>query len=96
MGRTIPTFNTFLQEEIESWRPFRRALRAEHKAAFDRLFTRARAHTAEATSAARAVPFDALLMAILLEHEIELERLREEVASLRAAASAPPGRKPPP
>lgn len=83
MGRTLPTFNTYLQQEIESWRPFRRALRAEQKEAFDRLFTRVRAHTAEATSAARAVPFDAMVMSILLEQELELERLRAEVDELK-------------
>jgi hypothetical protein len=46
------------------------------------LFTRARRHTAEATCAARPVPFDALVMAILLEQELELERLGREVDRL--------------
>ncbi len=77
MGRTLPTFNTYLQEEIEAWKPFRRALRREQREAFDRLFTRARNHTAEATCAARAVPFDALVMAILLDQEMEIQRLRD-------------------
>lgn len=83
MGRTLPTFNTYLQEEIDAWRPFRRALRAEHKAAFDRLFTRARRYTAEATNTARPVPFEAILMAILLDQELEMEQLHSELESLR-------------
>jgi len=83
MGRTLPTFNTWLQHEIDSWSDFRRGLRAEQRPAFDRLFTRARRHTAEATCAARPVPFDAMVMAILLEQEMELERLACEVESLR-------------
>lgn len=84
MGRTVPTFNAWLQQEIESWRPFRRTLRAEHKDAFDRLFTRARTHAAEATAAARPMPFDALLMAVLLGQELEIERLRHEIDALKA------------
>lgn len=83
MGRTLPTFNTFLQGEIEAWAPFRHALRAEERGAFDRLFTRARRHAAEAAMAARPVPFDALVMAILLDQELEIERLAGEVARLR-------------
>jgi len=83
MGRTLPTFNTYLLEEMDSWKPFRRSLRKEEKEAFDRLFTRARNHTAEATSAARPVPFDALVMAILLDQELELEKLRSEVKRLK-------------
>jgi len=72
-------------EEIEAWRPFRRALRAEHKAAFDRLFTRARAHSAEAANTAHPVPFDAIVMAILLEQEMEMERLRRDLQKLASA-----------
>lgn len=86
MGRTLPTFNTFLMEEIDSWKDFRRGLRAEQRPAFDRLFTRARKHTAEATCAARAVPFDALVMCILLDQELELERLATELDVLRKQA----------
>jgi hypothetical protein len=89
MGRTLPTFNTWLQQEIDSWRPFRRCLRAEQKEAFDRLFTRARTYTAEATGAARPVPFDALVMGILLGQELEIERLKAELRELRAAAEKP-------
>ncbi len=86
MGRTLPTFNTCLLREIEAWRPFRRALRREHREAFDRLFSRARAHTAEATSVARPVPFDALVMAILLAQELEIGRLRWEIERLKTRA----------
>ena len=68
---------------MDSWRDYRRGLRAEQRPAFDRLFTRARRHTAEATCAARPVPFDALVMSILLEQELELERLSGEVEMLR-------------
>jgi len=58
-------------------------LRAEQKPAFDRLFTRARKHTAEATCAARPVPFDGLIMAILLDQELELERLSRELEGMK-------------
>lgn len=82
MGRTLPTFNTYLLEEIEAWGPFRRALRREHKEIFDRLMTRARIHAAEASNVARPVPFDAVVMAILLGQELELDRLKKKVERL--------------
>jgi hypothetical protein len=77
MGRTLPTFNSYLEHEIEQWRPFRRALRRDDQAVFDRLFVFARRHMAEAASVARPVPFDSLLMAVLLEQQKEIERLKE-------------------
>jgi hypothetical protein len=82
MGRTLPTFNMYLDQEMEQWAPFRRALRREHRESFDRLFALAKRHMAEAAFLARPVPFDALVMAILLEQQLEIERLRETVAAM--------------
>jgi hypothetical protein len=84
MGRTLPTFNTYLHEEIEAWRPFRRALSPEGREALDRLFTRARRHVAAATCVARPIPFDALIVSILLDQELELARQRAEIERLRS------------
>ncbi|MEN6627746.1 MAG: hypothetical protein ABFD69_16085 [Candidatus Sumerlaeia bacterium] len=79
MGRTLPTFTMHLNQEMELWRPFRRALAAGDRAAFDRMFALARRHIAEAANAARPVPFDALVMTILLEQQKEIDRLSEEL-----------------
>lgn len=79
MGRTLPTFNTYIDQEIAEWRPFRRALRREDQTVFDRLFALAKTHMAEAANAARPVPFDTLVMAILLEQQKEIERLRAKL-----------------
>jgi hypothetical protein len=79
MGRTLPTFNLYLEHQIEEWSAFRRALRREDQPAFDRLFVFAKRHMAEAAVAARPVPFDALLMAILLEQQKEIESLKRQL-----------------
>ncbi|MCE5230518.1 hypothetical protein LLG95_13120 [bacterium] len=83
MGRTLPTFNMYLNREIEEWRPFRRALPADDREAFDRMFALAKRHIAEAANAARPVPFDALVMTILLEQQKEIERLKREMSDER-------------
>jgi len=82
MGRTVPTFNTSLMAEEESWRPFRRALRKHEREAFDRLFTWARCHAASGTAAARPVPFDAMLMGMLVGLQMDVQRLRKQVGDL--------------
>lgn len=76
MGRTLPTFNTYLEQEMEQWAPFRRALRREDKDVFDKLFALAKRHMAEAAYVARPLPFDSLVMTILLEQQKEIERLK--------------------
>ena len=80
MGRTLPTFNLYLDGEMELWRPFRRALRKEDQAVFDKLFAMAKRHMAEAAYVARPVPFDTLVMAILLEQQKEIEALKQKLA----------------
>lgn len=90
MGRTLPTFNTYLEQEIAQWAAFRRALRREDKAPFDRLFALAKRHMAEAAFAARPIPFDAVLMAILLEQQKDLEALDARLRLLEEQSAAAP------
>ncbi|PKO19651.1 hypothetical protein CVU37_02900 [candidate division BRC1 bacterium HGW-BRC1-1] len=80
MGRTLPTFNTYLQAQEAAWAPFRRALRSrEERDAFDHLFTLARTYAAEATNVARPLPFEAILMAVALGQQMELAELRQRL-----------------
>jgi hypothetical protein len=84
MGRTVPTMTQMVQSEEESWAPFRRALRAQDRAAFDRLFSAARHYAAVASYTARPVPFEAILLSMLLEAMKAIQHLEDEVATLRA------------
>ncbi|WP_416841077.1 hypothetical protein [Haloferax sp. DFSO52] len=79
MGRTNPTFRDSLRRYRESWAPYRRALRAEEKADFDRLFERAHEHAAAAGHANPADPHRAVVLSMLLSQERELRHLREHV-----------------
>ena len=79
MGRTIPTFTRYLEDELASWAAFRRALPKEDREAFDQLFRYAKCHIAEASCATRPIPFDALVMAILVEQQKEIRRLKVAV-----------------
>ncbi len=83
MGRTVPTFNMSLEREITQWKHYRRALRREDQEAFDALFTHARQHMVEAAAAARPIPFDAIVMSILLEQQKQIEELRVALAHER-------------
>ena len=84
MGRTVPTMTQMVQSEEENWAPFRRALRAQDRVAFDRLFAAARHYAAVASYAARPVPFEAILLSMLLEAMKAIQQLEAEVAVVRA------------
>ena len=79
MGRTVPTFTNIIDEEVASWGKFRRALRAEDQEAFDDLFRAARIHLAENFYAMRTVPFESIVMSMVLEQQKRLRRLEEQL-----------------
>jgi len=82
MGRTVaPITQTFLQEE-QSFKDFRRALTRGDQQALDDLFTNARQHLAAATYASHALPFEIMLLAMLLEEHKEVMRLRKALENL--------------
>ena len=82
MGRTVFPFTQELYREEESWKAFRRALRREDRELFDELFAAARYHTAACTCSGRAVPFEAILMSILLEERRAVRDLSRRVEEL--------------
>jgi hypothetical protein len=77
MGRTNPTYRDYLQEREDDWQSFRRGLRREYQADFDRLFDRARAHADAAGYHNSTDPDLALLLSILLAHEHAICELQE-------------------
>ncbi len=85
MGRTVMSIVQAFQQELESWGKFRRALARSDQEAFDRLFQYARKHAAEASYVARPTPFEAVVMAVLLEQEKALQEIRECLEQLEAA-----------
>lgn len=88
MGRTNPTYRDSIRALEAEWEPMGRALRREYREDFDRLFDRARAFADAAGHANPPDPERALLVSILLAHEVELRELRREVAEVRTAPAA--------
>src|SRR5262245_54495740 len=75
MGRTLPPFSQLIEYERRAWAPFRRALRKDDQAVFDRLFDCAKLHVQAGVYLSRPWPFEVLVMAMLLEQHKQLERM---------------------
>ena len=82
MGRTLRTFTQLVHSEVERWKKFRRTLRKEDQTALDELFSAARYHSVAGAYASNAVPFEAMLLAMLLEEHKDVRRLRQKVSEL--------------
>lgn len=79
MGRTLPTITQQLSETEAALARFRRALRKSDQYIFDGLFAAARRHTAAISQTDALLPFEAALLAILLEQAREIAILRQKV-----------------
>lgn len=82
MGRTLPTISQAFQEEQSNFSSFRRALRKTDQLVLDGLFASARKHLAAAAYAANALPMETFLLAMLLEQQKEIRRLRDELEEI--------------
>jgi hypothetical protein len=82
MGRTLPPFSQLIESERRAWVPFRRALRKDDQAAFDRLFDCAKLHVQAGVYLSRPWPFEVIAMAMLLEHHKRLEQVLARLEAL--------------
>ncbi|HVP77428.1 MAG TPA: hypothetical protein VMV04_05995 [Thermodesulfobacteriota bacterium] len=76
--RDLP-FDQILEQEIQEWKEFRRALRVEDQQFLDRLFEKAMLHVEAGMLASRPWPFETILISILLEHEKALAELKSQM-----------------
>jgi len=87
MGRTVPTFTMVIQAEMETWTKFRRGLRREDQEAFDELFRAARLQLAGSAYAARPIPFESIVMSMLIMQQRMIKELRLRVPGVEPAGS---------
>jgi hypothetical protein len=72
-------FGQPLEQEIQEWKKFRRALRKEDQQFLDQLFKKAMLHVEAGVLASRPWPFETILISILLEHEKALAELKSKL-----------------
>jgi hypothetical protein len=75
-----------LQQELESWSKFRRGLRKEDQDALDDLFRAARLQLASSAYAARPIPFESIVMAMLVAQQRRIAAL-EALTALTARSA---------
>ncbi|HEY6073661.1 MAG TPA: hypothetical protein VIV15_09765 [Anaerolineales bacterium] len=83
MGRTVITITQQLNETEGMLSAFRRTLRRSDQYVFDGLFASARRHIAAISQAESLLPFEAAMLAMLLEHAKDIAVLQQELDELK-------------
>jgi hypothetical protein len=79
MGRTVPTFTNIIDLELASWAKFRRGLRIEDQEIFDEIFRAAKLHLAENFYAMRTIPFESIIISVVLEQAKRIRALEWKI-----------------
>jgi tRNA(Ser,Leu) C12 N-acetylase TAN1 len=73
----LPSATQIIKREYAEWSDFRRSLRIEDRRVFDRLFAKAKQHSHSVGMAGRVYPLEAILMAMLIEIQKEIDELKK-------------------
>lgn len=85
MGRTMPSAAISFMQEQKAFVKFKRALSKQDQLRVEELFVYARKHMAVIQYAAHILPFETIMLAMLLEEHKEVMKLREIVDDLYTA-----------
>jgi len=82
MGRTVPTFTNIIDSELTSWSKYRRGLPRDDQEIFDEIFRAAKRRLASNFYAMRTIPFESIIVSMIIEQGKELAMLRHKVGRL--------------
>ena len=80
MGKTVPAYRWVLEDEIASWKGFRKALPSDKdREAFDELMDMCRSYASESSCATNPIIFEPMVMSILLAQQVKLQKLERQL-----------------
>ena len=68
-----------LEDEIQKWRGFAKALRSDERQAFEALIDACRSHASASSNTADPVIFEPMVMSIVLNQQIQLTKLERKL-----------------
>ncbi len=77
MGKTVESYRMALEDEINRWSSFGKALRIEDKQAFDALMDACHTYASAGSNATKPILFEPMLMSMLLMQQKKIDRLEK-------------------
>jgi len=83
MGKTVESYRMALEDEINRWSGFEKALRIEDKEAFDALMDACRSFASAGSNATNPILFEPMTMSILLSLQKKVSRLEKVLDAVK-------------
>ena len=79
MGKTVESYRMALEDEIQRWNGFAKALRIDDKKAFDALMDACRSYASAGSNATQPILFEPMVMSILLSQQKRILQLEKSL-----------------
>ena len=79
MGKTVESYRLALEDEIQRWNGFARALRVEDKEAFDALMDACRSFASAGSNATQPVLFEPMILSMLVSQQKRIIALEKRL-----------------
>lgn len=89
MGKTVESYRRALDKELRRWSGFAKALRKEHREAFENMMNACRNYASAGSNATRPILFEPMVVSILLHHQRALNRIEKELDATREQQTQP-------
>jgi hypothetical protein len=89
MGKTVESYRIALEDEVQRWNGFNKALRSDDKEAFEQLMDACRSYASAGSNATRPVMFESMVMSILLSQQKKQMKLEKELDAIKQRLSQP-------
>ena len=87
MGKTVESYRLAIEDEINRWKGFEKALRAEDREAFEAMMDACRSYASAGSNATQPVLFEPMAMSILLAQQKKIIQLEKALDALRESKS---------
>jgi hypothetical protein len=79
LGKTVPSYRVALEQEVQLWGGFAKALRKDDREVFEQLMDICRNYSSAASCAVRPVLFEAMTMTMLLDQQKRINQLEKKL-----------------
>ena len=87
MGKTVESYRMALEDEIQRWSGFEKALRTEDREAFEELMDACRNFASAGSNATQPILFEPMILSILLHLQKKIMQLEKKQDAAQRAAT---------
>jgi hypothetical protein len=88
VGKTVESYRMAIEDEINRWKGFQKALRTDDREAFEELMDACRSYASAGSNATQPVLFEPMIMSILLFQQKKIIHLKKALDAISRSKSS--------